>query len=175
MAVNAFDVTYQTANDLLSSFPLSLPIKNAVQLYVGYFVDLEAASGTLIPHVAGAASVVVGFVMLPGNPGNDPNIYPPANPNTVMPIGNTVTNPDAPVAALVEAGSLILQALTTTQITGGAGTQADVGKKVWAADASTLTMTDPGTGEKPVGVVERIDLAETTYDVLLGAYSGRKV
>lgn len=170
MAAVLYDRTYQTANDVLSAQPIPFAIKNATQLYVGYFVDLEAATGELIPHAA--AGVVVGYVLGPGNPGNDPNIYPVVAANTVMPVGNTTTNPDAPVCALVETGAGILQAV---DVEGTVGSFVDQGKKVWAADASTLTVTDPGGGEKPIGSIDSWNPAGSNFNVALAPWLTRKV
>lgn len=146
--------------------PVNYVIATSAQLYVGGIADLT--SGKVTPHVPGGLVVVL--VVGAAQPGDDPMIYPPADPNLgSIPVG------DGTVQAQIETGEVPVLGGdgSIDAITGLAGAITDVGTVVWATNDNlqNLTSVDPGA-ELAFGVVVGWS-SNMGYSVRMFAYTKR--
>jgi len=86
--------------------------------------------------------------------------------------GSTVTGlttAAVPPRAFINPGGFVAESLTVATL---AGSDADLGKPVWATDDGTYTVTDPGGTDQQVGWVVR-RRSSTTADVYLKNVMGQ--
>lgn len=153
-------------------------ITNGVQIYVGAIV--KEASGYVTNFATG--STVLGLAVGPGVPGGNPVLD--GFTLTSLPIPQIAPGNASTAAAgnanqvVVATGEMTIKRLSLTVAGTLAGTQADVGTLLYAADdnLADLTTTQPGS-DKPFGEITAFYSASggsATYDVLMYSYEARR-
>lgn len=179
MAALAQDTPMEIAGLLRKQVPTL--ISNGVQLYVGSLVEDSSGYATAF---AANAGFVGGFAVEGGNPGSNPVLDGYNLQSLPIPLiapGNASTAPTGGAnRVVVEKGEFTAKRVTLAVAGTLAGTQADVGKILYAvtdniADAVT---TQPGT-DKPLGEITWFYPGTSSggvavYDILVYSVEARR-
>lgn len=178
------DLTYDTSLQFSGLIRKSMPyvITNGLQIYTGQILKLT--SGLAALQAAGAGTIVAGIAVAPGVPGGNPvldgfNLQSLPIPQ-IAPGNVSTARAGNANAVVIEQGEFTLKRQQLAVAGTLAGTNADVGKVLYAPDSNVADLSTTQTStDKPFGEISAFYAGTSSggfayYDVLVYSYEARR-